>query len=307
MAEGHGFGKTILFGEHFVVYGLAGIAGGHKQKTIAKVEKSDKYELIDNRPATPDYKKEKLEEQKHSMELVFKKMGIDMEKTPVKITLEGDLKAASGVGASAANCVSVARALSEHFGMNLNDEQINEIGFEGEKGYHGKPSGIDNTVSTYGGLIWFKKGPPMEFEQIKTSAELNLVIANTGKTSSTTEVVGDVKKLKEEKPEEFEKIFREYETIALEARKAIESGDLKKLGELMNNNHELLQKITVSNSDLDTIVETARNAGALGAKMTGTGRGGLAFALAENSEMQETIAKAVEEKGFSTFKTIIGK
>jgi mevalonate kinase len=306
MAQGTGFGKTILFGEHFVVYGLPAIAAGLGQKTIATVSKSKKYELIDNRPETLGYKQEKFSQQEESMKLIFAKMGIDVEKNPVKIELAGDLKAASGVGASAANCVAVARALAKQFGMKLSEEQINEIGFEGEKGYHGTPSGVDNTVSTYGGLLWYAKGPPAKFEKIKTKAKLPIVIANTGKTSNTTEVVASVKKFKEANPAEFEKILEEYFELASEARKAIEANDLKKIGLLMNKNQELLRKITVSNEELDLIVKTAIENGAFGAKLTGTGRGGLAIAIAEDKKSQEKIAKAIQAKGFETIKTTIG-
>lgn len=306
MATGSGFGKTILFGEHFVVYGLPAIAAGLGQKTVAKITKSKKFELIDNRPETPGYKKEKFEQQKQSHELIFKKMNIDIEKNPVKIELAGDLKAASGVGASAADCVAVARALAKLFKMKLTEEQINEIAFEGEKGYHGTPSGIDNTVSTYGGLISYKKGPPMSFEKIKTKIKLFLVIANTGMTSNTTEVVGDVKKLKEANPEEFEKIILDYNSLIADARKAIEQNDIKKIGLLIGKNQELLRKIIVSCKELEEIISTAKANGALGAKLTGTGRGGLAIALAENKKAQEKIAQAIKAKGFEIMQTTIG-
>ena len=84
-------------------------------------------------------------------------MNIDTSKNGIKIILDGNLNVASGVGASAASCVAIARALSDYFDLNLSDEEINTITYEGEKGYHGTPSGIDNTASTFGGLIWFKK------------------------------------------------------------------------------------------------------------------------------------------------------
>jgi len=119
MGTGKGYGKTILFGEHFVVFGFPAIASALGSSTIAnvKVVEGKGWTVDDQRPATPGY----------------------------------------GVGASAAQCTSLARALNDTFNLVLDDEKINEAAYEGEKAYHGTPSGIDNTASTYGGLIWFVK------------------------------------------------------------------------------------------------------------------------------------------------------
>src|SRR5512136_2357834 len=143
--EGIGFGKAILFNEHFVVYGIPAIVSAIGKYTIAKVNPIEKsgWNLIDNRKATPRYKEDKLEQQKDSINRILKKMNIDLSNIGIEITLDGTLHCASGIGASAASCVAIARALSDHYGLNLTDEEVNDIAFEGEKGYHGTPSGID--------------------------------------------------------------------------------------------------------------------------------------------------------------------
>ncbi len=308
MAQGYGFGKTILVGEHFVVYGYPAIAAGLSQKTTCKIEQAAQFELVDRRPETPGYKREKFDQQQKSHELIFQKLKIDPQKTPFRMVLEGDLVAASGVGSSAADCVSVARALNEFFNLGLDDDEINEVGFEGEKGYHGVPSGIDNSVSTFGGTIWFKKGTPPLIERIHSDLKLNLVIINTGKTSNTTKIVEEVRQLKEKKPEWFDKILKEYAEIATKTRQALEGNDLKKLAEQMKKNQELLRQITVSNPDIEKIIETCDNEGALAAKLTGTGRGGLVIALCKNSDSTSKVASAVQKKlGFLTETTVIGK
>ncbi len=311
MSEGHGYGKTILFGEHFVVYGRPAIASALGSKTTARVERirAKDYELVDNRPETPNYKKEKFEEQKKSLENIFKAMNIDPKKNPLRITFGGDLKAASGVGASAASCAALARALNQEFELGLNDEKINEIAYEGEKGYHGTPSGIDNTAAVFGGLIWFVKnseGGPNTMDRLNLKKPVEIVLGNTGITSSTTEVVGDVKKAKEENPEKFERIFDEYNKLVNAAKSSLLKFDLKKTGELMDKNHELLQEIGVSCDELELLVNTARESGAFGAKLTGTGRGGLMIALTPGEELQNRVAEAIEDEGFSALKTRIG-
>jgi mevalonate kinase len=267
------------------------------------------YELVDGRPETPGYKKEKASEQAASIRNVFSAASLSMKDNTVKITFGGDLTAASGVGASAASCAALARALSDDYKLGFDDDRINEIAFEGEKGYHGTPSGIDNTAAVYGGLIWFVKnleGGANTMERLTISAPVEIVLGNTGITSSTKEVVDDVRKMREKEPKKFEKIFDEYDEIVNDAREALLAYDLDKVGELMNRNHRLLQETGVSCRQLDELVETAINAGALGAKLTGTGRGGLMQALTPGEKLQNKVAKAIEKKGYATFKTKIG-
>ena len=305
---GYGFGKVILFNEHFVVYGIPAIASAFNQKTVATVEafRGEGVALSDERKATEGYKEEKLDQQKDSLDRIIRAVGIDPSRNPVKITLRGDLVAASGVGASAASCVAIARALSEYFNLNLSDEKINEIAYEGEKGYHGTPSGIDNTVATYGGLIWFKRGNPNVFERIRMTKPFELVIGNTGLTTDTKVAVDGIRKRREEHPEKYSKIFKEAEGVVYEARKALEAADLDRVGRLMCENHRLLQAVEVSCKELDFLVDLALEHGALGAKLTGSGLGGNMIALTPGKVLQERVAKAIEKEGFEVLRTTIG-
>ena len=311
MGTGKGYGKTILFGEHFVVYGLPAIASALRSYTTAEVKLGDGngWTVDDQRPATPGYKKKKFNEAMQSIKNVIEYLKLDTENQELEITFAGDLIAASGVGASAAQCTSLSRAINDTFDLNLNDEEINKAAYEGEKAYHGTPSGIDNTASTYGGLIWFVKnleGGKNTMDLLQSPKKMPLIIANSGITASTTEVVADVRRLKEESPKKFEKIFIKYESLAAEAKKALLEADITTIGNLMNQNHKLLQDITVSGEINDELVEIALKNGSIGAKMTGTGRGGLVIALAENEKVQDKIAKAIEKEGYDAWKTMIG-
>jgi mevalonate kinase len=311
MGSGKGYGKTILFGEHFVVFGLPAIASALGSYTTAEVKIVDGkgWEVIDQRPATPGYKEKKYDEAMQSIKNVIEHMNIDVGCQKLEITFSGNLFAASGVGASAAQATSLARAINDSFTLMLDDEKINEAAYEGEKAYHGTPSGIDNTASTYGGLIWFVKnlnGGKNVMEVLQSPKRMPLVIANSGITASTTEVVADVRNLKEDNLEKFERISSDYKELSKKAKEALLKSDAVSIGNLMNQNHKLLQEITVSGEINDKLVEIALNNGALGAKMTGTGRGGLVIALAKNEEVQKKIAKAIEMEGYDAWKTMIG-
>jgi mevalonate kinase len=311
VGSGKGYGKAILFGEHFVVYGLPSIVSALGACTTAdvKVVKGSGWAVNDQRPATPGYKEQKYTEAMQSIANVIKHLKVDAENQRLEISFAGDLIAASGVGASAAQCTSLARALSETFNLNLDDERTNEAAFEGEKAYHGTPSGIDNTASTYGGLIWFVRNLGVgknTIDLLQSPRKMPIVIANSGITASTAEVVADVRRLREENPEGFQKIFGEYGKLAEAAKKALLEGDIATIGSLMSQNHKLLQQITVSGEVNDELVELALENGAVGAKLTGTGRGGLVIGLAENDGIQERVARAIEERGYTAWRTTIG-
>ena len=308
MGKGSGFGKVILFNEHFTVYGIPSIVSAIDRATTATVEPfgGTGWVIDDQRKATPGYKEEKLEQQKDSTERILKAAGIDTTQNPIKITLEGDLVAATGVGASAASCTAIARALSDEFNLGLSDDRINELAYEGEKGYHGTPSGIDNTAATYGGLIWFVRGTPNVIERMNLERPIEIVMGNTGLVADTKAAVAGVRERKEKYPEKYGEIFKEAEGLAHKARKALESYDLKAVGKLMDEDHKLLQEIEVSCRELDFLVDLAREQGAIGAKMTGGGLGGNMVALAPGKDLQEKVAKVMEKEGFEVLRTKVG-
>ena len=309
MGTGAGFGKVILFNEHFVVYGLPAIVSAIGSKTTAVVERrsGSGVETNDCRPETPGYKVGKLREQEESLKRILTFMRIDTEHNHFKITLGGDLIAASGVGASAASCAAIARAFSEELSLNYSNEQVNQAAYEGEKGYHGTPSGIDNTAATYGGLIWYKReGESQTMDRMKLRRPVEIVMGNTGIVADTKVVVAAVRERKEKEPEKYAQVFRTADQLVHTAREQLVAFDLAKLGISMNMNHEMLKQIGVSSEELDVLVNLARENGALGAKMTGTGRGGYMVALTPGTDVQERVAVEIERKGFQALRTTIG-
>jgi len=310
MGRGSGFGKTILFGEHFVVHGVPGIASAVDSAADAEVKKAVKgINVTDERSGAKGYAEKKKLQQLESIERMLKAMGMDPKKVAIDIWLGGNLPGFSGLGASAASSVAIARAIAEEFDLDLSDERINDIAYEAEKAYAGNPSGIDNTAATFGGLIWFKKnvgGGSNTIEELSIREPVEIVIGNTGIVANTKAMVAGVGERKKQNPEKYGAIFRQAENLAHKGRKALEEFDLKQVGELMNENHRLLQEIEVSCKELDCLVDLARNEGAFGAKMTGGGGGGCMLALTPGKELQEKVAAAMENEGFKVLRTKIG-
>ncbi len=309
MAKGTGFGKTILIGDQFVLQEVPAIVSAIPFETVAEVEmiEGEGWILEDNRIEVPGYKDKKKEQQVDSINRILEVMGIDVKKTPIKITYGGDLLAGSGVGASAASCVSLARALNEEFNLGYSIEQINHVGWEGEFAYHGIPSGVDNTASTYGGLLLYQvKNKEKIFERIQTPKPLDLVLGNSGVTADTSALGPFVIRQKEKNPELFSTRLKAIREQVYEMKKAIEAGNLEKVGATMTENHKILIDMGLSHQKLVYLCNMALDKGALGAKVTGGGRGGYMSALTPGKELQEAVASAMEQEGYKVIRTTIG-
>jgi mevalonate kinase len=311
LGKGSGFGKVILFNEHFVVYNIPSIVSAIGDYTSAEVipvdrKNDDDFEIVDERPETTGYKKKKFDQQFKSIDLILKKTKIDITNQTLSVKFTGNLLAASGVGSSAASCAAFARALNDEYNLGLDNTGINKLTYEGEKAYHGSPSGVDNTAATFGGLIQFTKGEVPKFEHIKTPAPVEIVMGNTGLVTNTELAVAGVRERKHNNPDKYDQLFDTARSLVPQARSALEAGKYNTVGKLMLENHKLLQDIEVSCKELDHLVNIAMDHGALGAKMTGSGLGGYMIALTPSKELQDNVAKAIESDGFKVLKTTIG-
>ena len=310
MGKGSGFGKVILFGEHFVVHGVPGIVSAIDSTNDAEVKKITKGITVrDERKGSKGYAEEKKAQQLESIDRILGAMGMAPKSVSFSIWLGGNLPGFSGLGASAASSVAIARALAEEYEKKFSDERINEIAYEAEKAYAGTPSGIDNTAATFGGLLWFKKnmsGGANTIEKLHIRKPVEIIIGSTGVVANTKAMVEGVAERKRKHPEKYDSLFEQAEALALIGRKALLDFDLKKVGELMNENHRLLQEIEVSHEKLDQLVTVAKKHGAFGAKLTGGGGGGCMTALTPGKELQEQVAKAIEKEGYEVLRTRIG-
>jgi mevalonate kinase len=291
-------GKIILFGEHAVVYNRPALAVPVTQVHV-DVEVTDAFRpgIWINAPDIDLHVELATLPTDHPIGSVilrfFQRFEISRPLS-LEVNIASTIPVASGLGSGAAVSVALARVLAQYFQQPITDEQINELVYEIEKLHHGTPSGIDNTVITYAKPVFFIKGQPI---QIFTVAKpFTIVIGDTGIPAPTKESVGDVRRLWNEDKGRYERIFDGMGQISLLARRSIEDGRPEDLGSLMDQNHALLQNLTVSSLELDKLVDAARNAGASGAKISGGGRGGNMIALAEKDKA-ETVAKALISAG----------
>lgn len=299
-------GKIILFGEHAVVYGRPALAVPVNQVQVeVEIRASDSAGIWIHAPLIDLHAELSSLPSDHPIGSVILKLfstpGFPSpsgrgarDESGIEIHIASTIPVASGLGSGAAVLVALLRALSLFFSSPLTDEQINELVFEIEKLHHGTPSGIDNTVVTYNMPVYFIKGQPIE--TFRPGKPFTILIGDTGIPAPTKESVADVRRLWLKDTNRCEEIFDEIAQISLIARRSIESGKPELLGELMDHNHALLQQLTVSSPELDKLVDAARKAGALGAKLSGGGRGGNMIALVEQARA-ESAAQALISAG----------
>jgi len=289
-------GKIILFGEHAVVYGRPALAVPVTQvHADVEVLDSSKNGIWINAPDVGLHAELKSLPSDHPLAAVINNFLFAFGVAPfpvLDIEISSTIPVASGLGSGAAVSVALIRALSSHLDYLMTNEQVNALAYEIEKIHHGTPSGIDNTVITYAKPVFFVKGQPIE--TFRVGKPFTIVIGNTGISAPTKEAVGDVHALWEADKARWEKVFDKIGEIAEKAKERIGNGEWELIGDLMIQNHALLQEMTVSSPELDRLVSAALKAGALGAKMSGGGRGGNMIALVR-PETAEAVSRLLKE------------
>lgn len=293
-------GKVILFGEHAVVYGRPAIAVPVTQVGArVTVERGVDGILVQARDLGLSHTMgqapvdEALEPVVSLVESTLEYLGVRLP-PPLVITITSTIPMARGLGSGAAVSTALVRGLGEHFGRELSPEEVSALVYEAEKFHHGTPSGIDNTVISYGHPIYFVRGePPQTF---KVGKPFLLAIGDSGVKSPTKVVVEEVRRRWEREPSRFEPLFDQIGQVVERAKEEMEGGNLEGLGSLMDENQALLRDLGVSSPQLDGLVKVAREAGALGAKLSGAGRGGSVIALIEE-RTREAVTTALERGG----------
>lgn len=279
-------GKFILFGEHAVVYGEPALAFPittvQARATVNALIKGNPGEIYIEAPdislSAPVLELDPDHPLRAAVYAVLGEKGPD-EIPSCKIQISSTIPPASGLGSGAAVSAAIIRALSAFLGQRLSNEQVSQLAFQVEKIHHGTPSGIDNTVIAYQEPIYYLKGEPFQFLSIKKP--FLILIADSGRPGQTREAVQQVRQYWINDSEKYDTVFKAIGKISKEAKELINIGSPIELGPLMDENHSLLQELEVSSPELDRLVIAAREAGALGAKMSGGGLGGNIIALVD--------------------------
>jgi mevalonate kinase len=278
-------GKVYLFGEHAVVYGETAIACAVDLRTHVRAEFSDSIVIQSQIDRT------ELDFEKHPyISSVIEKMREIASIKGVFLEVNSEISVASGLGSSAAVTIATIGALNELFGCGLSRDAIAKLGHEIEIQVQGAASPTDTYVSTFGGVVSIP-----ERKKLRTP-DCGIVIGDTGIVSSTKELVGNVRKLRESYPELIEPLMASIGKISKIGESLVLAGDYPSIGKLMNVNQGILDALGVNNLELARLIYSARLAGAFGAKITGAGGGGCMVALTAPDKCL-VVAKAITAAG----------
>ncbi|MEM1939207.1 MAG: mevalonate kinase [Acidilobaceae archaeon] len=301
-------GKVILFGEHFVVRGYRALATaiGLRARVIVEESRGGSIRFI-----SPNLKLEEsislnLENPIHREFEVYTAILRSLKSRgytiiPHNVIIDSDIPLSAGLGSSASTSVAYTLAYTTLHDSPLREDELLEVSLEGEKIAHGKPSGIDVNIAVSGGTIVYKRGEkPIRIADVNIPRGYSLLIIDSGIKRSTRDAVEYVLRLSGDYWSIMEYIYRAADAIIDDAIEALRAGDMRRLSTLMNINHGLLSSIGVSRLELDMIVNSLRESGALGAKLTGAGWGGCVIAIIEDNIIDSITSRLLKYKVYRT-------
>ncbi len=264
-------GKVILSGEHAVVYG--------KPALVCAIDQRLRFTLW-KRPS----QNVNLNNKDKNILLIADIVKNYLKNKKIKITcgdfdfeIKSQIPLGRGLGSSAALSVAaVASFLRFYTGKNFEKEIINNIAYEVEKHFHKNPSGVDNTASCFGGLIYYRR----EFEFLKNISllsfkipqiiEKNLFLIDSGPPFETTgQMVEFVGKRYNKKPDYIEQIFNDIEKVTKRMVVAIIKEDVNFFQQAILDNQILLEMLGVVSKKTKAML-TSLNQYGIG-KITGAG------------------------------------
>lgn len=297
-------GKIILIGEHAVVYGVPGLCAGIERGVTVTATVAKESSLTFASTAHTVHAGDGSE--------LGKALGALMREgpsTPLAFRVETELQPGGGLGCSAAIGVALGRIVESERG-EPDDARVLARANAWENIFHGNPSGIDTAAALHGSVLRFEKGrgtTPLE-----VPVDLWFAVGYSGTSASTKQMVEGIARIKERRPKQIDLFLEAVSSLTANAALAIKSADVVSLGKLLDMNQMLLAGLMLSTESIQTMVSLARDNGALGAKLTGSGGGGSVIALAQSAEDTEgevanRIVAAWKSAGFDGFAARVTK
>lgn len=292
---GKSHGKTIIMGEHAVVYGYPAFAIPLlSTPVIVKIKQSQENSLISKYYAG---KIDQIPDSLSGVKYLISLLDQELNDQHVKYTISIDsgLPIERGMGSSAAIAAALTRAFFDFFQRALDHQTLLTYVNKSETVTHGKASGLDAlTVSSEYPIKFGKNETPKHFN---FNSDGFIVIADSGVKGRTKETVADVRKMYDADRKKTGAYLQQLGDYATQASNYLIKGNLKQLGLVFSLANEALTKLDLAIPKTDKLIEAANHAGALGSKITGGGRGGCIISLARNLTNAQMIQKALIKSG----------
>lgn len=295
-------GKAILTGEHFVVYDQPALVMAiDRFVSVTATTRPDASIRISSTlgyAGTFEGEKFRSEEGGDAAQRILAPVRISARavldavnrRSGLNITVDSEIPVEVGLGSSGALAVATVSAVGRLFDVVFSEPEVVALSIEAERYVHNNPSGIDQTVSTYGGVVRYRKHESAV--RLEVGSPISLVIGNTGVRRETGRLVDRVRARRTRIPDVMDRVIESAGVLTTKAVGALQTGNMPLLGELMDANHGLLVAAGVSSIELERLVHAARRGGALGAKLTGAGGGGCVLALAPDERL-DAVSRAI--------------
>ncbi len=254
MSSAHG--KVILLGEHSVVYGRPALAAAMSPGVEAVARDAPGEETLSLYVASVGRCGSPRATAPISGKRAHGALSRPRRDTGLRIDAVMHLPGGGGLGSSASLGVACARAVAEARGIALDDARLLDVALAWERVFHGNPSGVDHTLAALGGVGVFTKSEGLK--RVQPRSPLRLCIGDTGERASTKEMVAVVARAYEKRPEATTKTFDAIASLVRNAALALEAGDARALGELMDLNQVLLSSLMLSTERIETLCRAAR-------------------------------------------------
>lgn len=275
-------GKLILLGEHSVVYGHRALASPVSLGTQVRLE--------------PFQGPTHLAQGALNDPRLAQALDLALPPTGWRVHVRTELPVGRGMGSSAALSIALLRAADTITGHHADFEELHARGFPIEAVFHGDPSGLDHAVSALGQAVVYRKGAPPEPVAMPGHA---VVVLDTGIAGDTGALVAGVASRRPK----VDRSLARLGALVEEALPVLQ--DPHALGEAMNEAQHHLRQIGVSTPRIEALVQLALDAGALGAKLSGAGGGGIVLALTPTGS--EQVLAAAAQRNIEAFACTLGE